>query len=225
MGKYYDEALIPDEMRRNYDVYERSESLGIDLGTFEDNVRSLKGGVIAGTIFLESGLIWMSGTGGGKLPLNEDTPELRKHGMEGARDTADALIKTLHWALSCGGEGDLNDILYTVKARGLAVTPGGGSTHLGPTATNGFSARWHSIYGGGLSEYAIDGLDPAGFAGIHARTAIGGHDGHFSIETDMIVAIPPALAREIILNRGWIFPLPPIFLDKVKAKHLQSNNS
>ena len=60
MGKYYDEALIPDEMRRNYDVYERIESLGIDLGTFEDNVRSLKGGVIAGTIFLESGLIWLS---------------------------------------------------------------------------------------------------------------------------------------------------------------------
>ena len=85
----------------------------------------------------------MSGTGGGKLPLNEDTPELRKHGMEGARDTADALIKTLHWALSCGGEGDLNDILYTVKARGLAVTPGGGSTHLGPTATNGFKMAFN----------------------------------------------------------------------------------
>ena len=86
MSKYYDEALIPVEMRRNYDVYERIKTLKIDLGTFEENVTSLKGGVIAGVIFHESGLAWMSGTGGGKLPLNEDTPELRKHGMKGAQD-------------------------------------------------------------------------------------------------------------------------------------------
>ena len=217
MSKYYDEALIPTEMRRNYDVYERIKTLKIDLGTFEENVTSLKGGVIAGVIFHESGLAWMSGTGGGKLPLNEDTPELRKHGMKGAQDTADYLIKKLHWALSCDGAGDLNDVLYTVKARGLAVTPGGGATHLGPTATNGFSARWHSIYGGGLSEFAVDGIDPIGFTGIHARTAIGGHDGHFSIETDMIVAIPPALAKHIITTRGWVFPLPPIYLEKIQA--------
>ena len=218
MSKYYHEALIPDEMRRDYDVYDRIRALGIELGTFGENVTSLKGGAIAGAIFHDSGLVWMSGTGGGKLPMNEDTPELIKHGQKGAQDTADALIKRLHWALSCGGEGDLNDMLYTVKARGLAVTPGGGATHLGPITTNGFSARWQSVYGGGLSQFAVDGIDPAGFAGIHARTAIGGHDGHFSIETDMIVAIPPALAGDIIINRGWVFPLPPVFLDKIEAQ-------
>ena len=217
MSKYYDEALIPEEMRRKQDVYERIRELGIELGTFEENVRSLKGGVIAGAIFHESGLVWMSGVGGGKLPMNVNTPELVEHGQKGAQDTADNLIRVLHWALSCGGEGDLNDVLYTVKARGLAVTPGGGATHLGPTITNGFSARWQSVYGGGISQFAVDGVDPIGLAGIHARTAIGGHDGHFSIETDMIVAIPPALARDIIMNRSWVFPLPPVYYEKVKA--------
>ena len=44
MSKYYDEALIPDEMRRKQDVYERVRELGIELGTFEENVRSLRGG-------------------------------------------------------------------------------------------------------------------------------------------------------------------------------------
>ena len=216
MGKYYDEAAIPDEMRRNYDVYDRIKSLGVDLGTFEENVRPAVGTPIATSLLHESGLMWMSGTGGGKLPMNENTEERIKQGQAGARDTADDLIKRLHWSLSCGGEGDLNDMLYTVKGRGLVVSPGGGETHLGPITTNGFSARWQSVFGGGLSDYAVDGVDPGGFAGIHARTAIGGHDAAFAIETDMIVAIPAAMAQAIIMNRGWLFPLPPVFYEKVR---------
>lgn len=31
VSKYYDEAVMPDEMRRNFDVYERIEKLGISL--------------------------------------------------------------------------------------------------------------------------------------------------------------------------------------------------
>ena len=42
MGKYYDQAAIPDELRRTYDVYDRIKQLGITLGTFEENVRSLE---------------------------------------------------------------------------------------------------------------------------------------------------------------------------------------
>ena len=38
MGRYYDQASIPDEMRRNFDVYDRITSLNISLGTFEENV-------------------------------------------------------------------------------------------------------------------------------------------------------------------------------------------
>jgi hypothetical protein len=53
--------------------------------------------------------------------------------------------------------------------------------------------------------------------GIHARSALGGFDGRFSIETEIIVAIPPTLTRDIIRQRGWLFPLPPVMLDRVKA--------
>jgi hypothetical protein len=46
---------------------------------------------------------------------------------------------------------------------------------------------------------------------------MGGFDGKFSIEPEIIVAVPPALTREIITNRGWVFPLPPVMLDKVRS--------
>jgi len=84
---------------------------------------------------------------------------------------------------------------------------------------NGFSFRWHSVFGGPRSDCAQNGLDAGGFSGIHARSALGGFDGRFSIETEIIVAIPSALARDIIQNRGWLFPLPPVMLDKVKSLH------
>ncbi|SVC45506.1 uncharacterized protein METZ01_LOCUS298360, partial [marine metagenome] len=32
-----------------------------------------------------------------------------------------------------------------------------------------------------------------------------------------IVAIPPELSKAIIENRGWVFPLPPAMLEKVRA--------
>ena len=38
MGKHYDNAAIPDVMRRDFNVYDRISELGIDLGTFEENV-------------------------------------------------------------------------------------------------------------------------------------------------------------------------------------------
>jgi hypothetical protein len=216
VSKYYDEALIPAEMSRDFDVYDRVRSLGIDLGTFEDHVVSLAGANIAGAVVHESGLVYLSGTAGGTLPMNDD-PDRIKHGFDGAQHAADVLITTLHWVLSCGGEGDLNDMLYTVKALGMVVSPGGGVTAVGPPVTNGFSLRWQSVFGGGLSDFAKDGVDPGGFSGVHARSAMGGFDGMFSIEPEIIVAIPPALARDIIINRGWVFPLPPVMLDKVKA--------
>ena len=217
MGKHYDEALIPDEMRRNFDVYDRIKELGIDLGTFEDNVVSLAGAGIAGVVVQESGLVFLSGTSGGKYPMNDD-PDRIEHGIAGAQDAADQLITRLHWALSCGGEGDMNDVLYTVKALGMVVSPGGGATSAGPPVTNGFSFRWHSVFGGPRGDYAENGVDPGGFAGIHARSAIGGFDGRFSIEPEIIVAVPPSLTREIIMNRGWLYPLPPDMLKKVMSQ-------
>ena len=216
MSKFYDEALLPDELRRNFDVYDRIRELGISLGSFSEDVVSLEGAGIAAAVVHESGLVYLSGTSAGTYPMNDDSERI-EHGVQAAQDTADRLIRRLHWTLSCGGEGDLNDVLYTVKALGMIVSPGGGASGAAPAVTNGFSFRWHSVFGGPRSAYAKDGIDPGGFAGIHARSAMGGFDGKFSIEPEIIVAVPPALTREIITNRGWVFPLPPVMLDKVRS--------
>ena len=216
MSKHYDDAIIPDELRRNFDVYDRIVSLGIDLGDFEENVMSIANAGIAAAVIHESGLVHMSGSPGGTQPMSDDEERI-KHGQAGAQDAADLIIRRLHWALSCGGEGDLNDVLYTVKALGMVVSPGGGVSGAAPAVTNGFSFRWHSVFGGPRSDYATDGIDPGGFGGIHARSAVGGFDGRFSIEPEIIVAVPPTLAQDIIRNRGWLFPLPPSVLDRLKA--------
>ena len=216
MSRYYDEAAIPDELRRDFNVYDRIRDVGLDLGTFEENVVSLSGRNIAWVVFHESGLVFLSGSTGGTYPMNDDEERIR-HGRQGAEEVANTLIRRLHWALSCGGEGDLNDVLYTVKALGMVVSPSAGATSAAPPVTNGFSARWQSIFGGALSEFARDGVDAAGFSGVHARSALGGFDGRFSIEAEIIVAIAPALARDIVAARGWAFPPPPVMLSKVQS--------
>jgi hypothetical protein len=221
VSKYYDEAIIPDEMRRTFDVYERIDKIGLALGTFEENVVSLANANIAGAVIHESGLVYLSGTSAGTYPMNDDEERIR-HGYEAARQAADVLIRRLHWALSCGGEGDLNDVLYTVKALGMVVSPGGGASSAAPPVMNGFSFRWHAVFGGGRGDFAEHGVDPGGFAGVHARSAVGGFDGRFSIEPEIIVAIPPALAQAIIRHRGWVFPLPPVMLAKVQAERAPS---
>ena len=179
MSKYYDEAIIPDDMRRHFDVYERIKQIGLSLGTFEDNVVSLADARIAGAVIHESGLVYLSGSPGGSLPMNDDEERIQ-HGYAGAQQAADVLIRRLHWTLSCGGEGDLNDVLYTVKALGMVVSPGGGVSSAAPSVTNGFSFRWHSVFGGGKGEFATNGVDPGGYAGVHARSAIGGGIGHMT---------------------------------------------
>ena len=123
MSKFYDEALLPDELRRTFDVYDRIRELGISLGGFSEDVVSLEGAGIAAAVVHESGLVYLSGTSAGTYPMNDDGERI-EHGFQAAQDTADRLIRRLHWTLSCGGEGDLNDVLYTVKALGMVVSPG-----------------------------------------------------------------------------------------------------
>ena len=216
MGKYYANSIIPDELKRNFDVYERIKELGIDLGTSNDHIKSIteSGLPIATVLFHESGLVYLSGEGGGDFQMNDD-PERVKHGQEAAQKIADNMLIRLHWALKCGGEGgDLNDVLYTVKALGMIV-----STDVdfdsGPAVMNGFSLRWQSVFGG-LSEYFNNGEDKGGYSGVHTRSAIGGFTGRFSIEPEIIVSIPPELSRLIIKNRGWLFPLDPRVKSKIK---------
>ena len=214
LGKFYDEAIIPSELRRNFDVYDRVSELGIDLKSQDEIVTSLAGRNIAGAVFHESGLVYLSGVGIGDMPMSDD-PDVVAHGQDAGRQCAEHHIRNLHWALKCGGEGgDLNDVLYTVKALGMVVSTDV-AFNSGPAVVNGFSNRWQDVFGGGTGHYAEDGLDPGGYAGVHARSAIGGFTGRFSQEPEIIVAIPPDLSRAIIQNRGWIFPLIPSMYDKL----------
>jgi hypothetical protein len=217
LGKFYDQAIVPPEMRRRFDVYDRIRKIGLDLGTFDKNVTTLKGRNIAGCVIHEGGLVYLSGIGTGSKPMNDD-PERVEHGQQAGKEAADHHIRTLHWALTCGGEGgDLNDVLYTVKALGMVVSTDV-EFHSGPAVVNGFSGRWQSVFGGAYGELARGGLDSS-YSGVHARSAIGGFTGRFSLEPEIIVAVPPALARAIIGNRGWIFPLLPGVYDRVAAAY------
>lgn len=215
MGTFYENSVVPDHLKRKFDVYDRINELKVDLGSFDDNVASLKGAGICGIIFHESGLVYLSGHGVGPGQMY-DEPDRIKEGQDAAEWVANSMIKRLHWALTCGSEGgDLNDVIYTVKAIGMVV-----STDVafngGPAVMNGFSEQWQSVFGGGKGKFAVDGEDES-YSGVHARSAIGGFTGRFSIEPEIIVAIPPELSKAIIQNRGWVFPLPPAMLDKVRA--------
>lgn len=217
MGQFYENSVIPAELRRNFDVYDRVRDLGIDLGSFEQDVKSLANASIASAVFHESGLVYLSGQGGGPGQMYDD-PDRVKKGQDAARDIADAMIRRLHWALTCGGEGgDLNDVLYTVKALGMVVSTDV-AFNSAPAVTHGFSWRWQSVFGGGMGEFAQDGQDSGGYAGVHARSAIGGFTGRFALEPEIIVAVPPELSTAIIRNRGWLFPLPPPVLDRVSSQ-------
>ena len=216
---------MPDELRRSYDVYDRIKELGIELGSYDEDVVSLaephpvKAFVpYAGAVIHDSGLVYLSGQGGGPQPMNDESETAIEAGRLGAQKAADDLIRRLHWALSCGGEGDLNDVLYTVSALALVASPGGGAFTKSPQVVNGFSYRWQSVLGGTFSDYAVNGVDPGGFSGLHARMAMGGADSGSSIGADMVVAIPPRLASDIIRSRGWYFPLPPGILARVRAE-------
>src|SRR5947208_17091404 len=112
MSKYYDEALIPAELRRTFDVYDRIRGLQLPLGSFETDVVSLANAGIAGAVIHESGLVYLSGSTGGALPMHDEEERI-KHGQDGARQSADTLLKRLHWAASCVGEGDLTEVRYT----------------------------------------------------------------------------------------------------------------
>ena len=65
-------------------------NLGIDLGTFEENVTNItKSGLpIASVVFHESGLVYLSGEGGGEKQMNDD-PERVKEGQLAAEKIAE----------------------------------------------------------------------------------------------------------------------------------------
>ena len=100
MGTYYDNSIVPDHLKRNFDVYDRIEELNktqplhfmrLDLGSFDSEVGSLKGAGICGIIFHESGLTYLSGHGYGPGQMYDD-PERIKEGQEAAEWIANSMI-------------------------------------------------------------------------------------------------------------------------------------
>ncbi|HIL09811.1 MAG TPA: hypothetical protein EYG11_14005, partial [Candidatus Latescibacteria bacterium] len=123
MGSFYDNSILPQHLRRDFDVYDRIKKIDLDLGTFDQWMdRDLKGANICSATIHESGLVYLSGYGYGPGQMYDD-PERIKKGQDAAQFIADSMIGRLHWTLACGGEGgDLNDMLYTVKGLGMVVS-------------------------------------------------------------------------------------------------------
>lgn len=214
MARYYDRVELPIELRRTFSVYDRLRELGIGLGAAGDQVALLSSQRIASVVFSESGLVYLSGGTAGTPPTDDQDASVTA-AIKAGCEIADRHLATLHWALACGDEGaDLDDVLYPVKVLGMVVSPNDGPLLRAPEVVNGYSGRWHSVFGGSLSTYARHGQDPGGFSGMHARSAIAGFEGRFALECEVIVAIPAELARLIIGRRGWLYPLP----DPIRAR-------
>ena len=78
MGKHYDNFGMPSSMKREFDVYNRISELNIDLGSFNEDVVSLKGAGIAGAVIHESGLVYMSGYTAGDVVMSDDDSVIKK---------------------------------------------------------------------------------------------------------------------------------------------------
>ena len=191
---------LPQAWRRDFDVYERIERLGIDLKTREEVLPPPRGRRICMATITPSGLIFTSGTAGGRGAVTNDDGDVEA-GFAAGREAGESHIRTLHWALD--PEGSLNDVWYCVKCIGMVNSAGGGAFSKSPQVVDGYTKVFHDLFGGPISDSAVDGED-ASLSGWHARSAVAGFDlpGHVRIEPEMIVQIDPELALRIIRARG-----------------------
>ncbi|MBT3341876.1 MAG: RidA family protein [Gemmatimonadetes bacterium] len=191
---------LPAAWQRDFDVYDRIKELGIDLKSKEDIIPAPSGRRICMITLTPSGLVFTSGTGGGRGAVTNDDNDVEE-GYEAGRDAGINHLRVLHWGLH--PEGTLNDIWYCVKCIGMVNSAGGGAFSKSPRVVDGYSKIFHDVFGGPLSQFAEDGAD-ASYSGWHARSAVAGFDlpGHVRIEPEMIVQIDPALATSIIRTRG-----------------------
>jgi hypothetical protein len=172
-------------------VCNRIRELGIELRSFEevvslDEPRPVKAFVTyVNAVVHDSGLVYLSGQGGGTQPMNDESETAIEAGRLGAQKTADDLIRHLHWTFSCGVESDLNDVLYTVSALTLIASPGGGAFTKAPKVPTTLSYRWQSAFRGTFSDYAVTGIHHGDFSGLHTTLAMGGADNGDSIGADM----------------------------------------
>ncbi len=185
---------------REFDVYDRIQTLGLDLRTKDKVISDPKGRRICSLTFTPSGLVFTSGTGGGKGPVTNDDGDVQE-GTQAGRDAGENHIRSLHWGLD--PFGDLNDVWYCVKCIGMINSHGGGAFTKTPAVVDGYTKIFHDVFGGPLSEFADDGEDTS-LSGWHTRSAVAGFDlpGNCRIEPEMIVQIDPELATRIIRERG-----------------------
>lgn len=193
-------AELHDSWKRDFDVYERIDKLGIDLGTRDQTISPPRGRRICSATFTVSGLVFTSGTGGGRGPVTNDDGDVEE-GYKAGVEAGHNHIRTLHWSLA--PEGTLNDVWYCVKCIGMVNSAGGGAFSKSPRVVDGYSKVFHDVFGGPLSDFAEDGMDSS-LSGWHTRSAVAGFDlpGHCRIEPEMIVQIDPELALRIITARG-----------------------
>ncbi len=193
-------AELHSSWTRDFDVYDRIQALGIDLGKKEEAIQDPRGRRISMLTFTPSGLVFTSGTGGGTGSMTNDDQDVET-GNQAGREAGFNHIRSLHWGLD--PFGSLNDVWYCVKCIGMVNSHGGGSFSKSPAVVDGYSKVFHDVFGGPMSESAEDGMDTS-LSGWHARSAVAGFDlpGHCSIEPEMIVQIDPELAIKIIRERG-----------------------
>lgn len=193
-------AELHGSWKRDFDVYERIDKLGIDLKTRDEVIPPPKGRRICMVTFTPSGLVFTSGTGGGRGPVTNDDGDVEE-GFEAGVQAGHNHLRVLHWGLH--PEGTLNDIWYCVKCMGMVNSAGGGAFSKSPRVVDGYTKVFHDVFGGPLSDFAQDGLDSS-LSGWHTRSAVAGFDlpGHCRIEPEMIVQIAPELALRIIETRG-----------------------
>ena len=193
-------ADLNERWKRDFDVYDRIDKLGIDLKTKDEILPDAAGRRIAMLTFTPSGLIFTSGTGGGSGAVTNDDGDVEA-GYVAGREAGINHLRVLHWGLD--PEGTLNEIWYFVKCIGMVNSAGGGAFSKSPRVVDGYTKAFHDVFGGPLSEWAEDGMDKS-LSGWHARSAVAGFDlpGHCQIEPEMILQIDPELAIRIIRERG-----------------------
>ena len=193
-------AELHDSWKRGFDVYDRVREVGIDLGDRDSTISDPKGRRICSLTFTPSGLVFTSGTGGGKGPVTNDDGDVEEGYLAG-RDAGANHIRALHWGLD--PFATLNDLWYCVKCIGMVNSAGGGAVSKSPRVVDGYTNVFHDVFGGPMSSFAEDGVDQS-LAGWHTRSAVAGYDlpGNCKIEPEMIVQIDPELALRIIRERG-----------------------
>ena len=135
-------AEIHSSWKRDFDVYDRLNALGIDLGTKADAISDPRGRRICNLTFTPSGLVFASGTGAGTGPVTNDDQDV-EDGYQAGREAGISHILSLHWGLE--PFGNLNDVWYCVKCIGMVNSHGGGSFSKSPQVVDGYTKAFHDV--------------------------------------------------------------------------------